>query len=212
MLKRENLFISMEIKIYCIYNIIESIIGLVHYGILIFAFPASVHLGPWYCHTFSVIMSIGMYRGLMHSLTLSVCRFIFIIYREKLTTEKQRKQVTWLVLVVKWFAVLIFSTKLVIFNNYEFVLFWTSVCDGSYINPQTKQVNSTTIEDVAERIFYMLSKDDDKALITIFGNVHGGFAYVLQAFCVILDGFTMVTCSNLIEGFLYSKIAKYMKS
>ena len=212
MLKRENLFVSMEIKIYCIYNIIESIIGLVHHGILKFAFPASVHIGPWYCHAFSVIMTIGTYRVLIHSLTLSVYRYIYIIYREKLTTEKRRNQVTWLVLLVKWFAIFIFSTKFVIFGIDEFVLFWTSFCDGSYINPPTKQANSSTLEYVGEHIFYRLSKDDDRAIITIFGNVHGGLVYVLQAYCVIVDVFIMITCFNLMEGFLYSKIAKYMKS
>ena len=212
MLKRENLAVSTEIKIYCIFNIIGSIIDLVHYGILMFAFPASVYLGPWYCYAFSVIMAIRMFRIFMHSLTLCVYRYIFIIYREVLATEKQRKQVTWLIVLVKWFAILILTTKFVIFGKDEFALFWTSICDGSYINTQTKQVNTTIIEQVAKDIFYRLSKDDDRALITNFGNVHGDLAYVLQVFCVIADVLGMVTCLNLMEGFFYSKIAKFMKS
>ena len=212
MLKRESLSVSMEIKIYCIFNIIGSIIDIVHFGILIFAFPASVYFGPWYCYTFSVIMAIRMFRIFMHSLTLCIYRYIFIIYREVLN-EKQRKQVTWIVVLVKWLAILILSSKFVIFGKDEFALFWTSICDGSYINTQTKQVDTTILEYLAENIFYKLSKDDDRALITIFGNVHGGLSYVLPVFCVLLDVLgTVILVFNPLEVFLYSKIAKYMKS
>ena len=212
MLKRQNLSISIELKTGSIYNIISSIIDLAHQGILKFAFPASVHIGPWYCYVSSVVMTIGMFREVIHPLSLSVSRYIFIIYQEKLTTDKQRRQVTWVIFIVKWFAILIFSTKFVIFYKYEFVLFWTSICDGSYLTTAIKQYNTTLIEDVTERIFYRLSKDDDQALITIFGNVDGKLANVLKVCCVILDVFTIVICSNLISGFLYSKVAKYMKA
>ena len=137
---------------------------------------------------------------------------IHIIYKQKLTTDKKRKQVTWLIFIVKWVAILIFSSKFVIFNTDEFVLFWTSICDGSYLNPAIKQNNTTLFEEVTKSIFYRLSKDDDQALITIFGNVDGELANVLKVCCVILDVFTIVICSNLISGFLYSKVAKYMKA
>jgi hypothetical protein len=212
MLKRENLSISLELRTASIYNIISSIIDLAHQGILKFGFPASVNIGPWYCYVSSVVMVIGMYREVIHSLSLTVFRYIFIIYQEKLTTDKNRKQVTWLIFIVKWFSILMFSTKFVIFNTDEFVLFWTSICDGSYLIPAIKQDNTTLFEEVTERIFYRLSKDDDQALITIFGNVHGELAIVLKVFCVISDVLTIVICLNLMEGFLYYKIAKYMKA
>ena len=212
MLKRQKLSISLELKTGSIYNIISAIIALAHQGILMFAFPASALIGPWYCYFSSVVMAIGMYREVTQSLSISVFRYIFIIYQKKLTTEKQRKQVTWLLFIVKWFAILLFSTKFVIFNKDEFVLFWTTICDGSYVNPDMKQDNTTFMKEVTGRFFYNLSKDDNRALITIFGNVNGGLADVLKVFCVIMDVFIIGTSLNLMEGFLYFKVAKYMRA
>jgi hypothetical protein len=75
-----------------------------------------------------------------------------------------------------------------------------------------KQDNTTFMKEVKGRFFYNLSKDDNRALITIFGNVNGGLADVLKVFCVIMDVFIIGTSLNLMEGFLYFKVAKYMRA
>ena len=62
-----------------------------------------------------------------------------------------------------------------------------------------------------ERAGYRLTKDDNRALITIFGTVSGGFSYALQAFCIIVDVIIVMSCTNLMEGFIYSRILKFMK-
>jgi hypothetical protein len=213
MLKRDDLSISLELKVYSIQNNIASVFGLVHYGVIKFAFPASENVGTWYCHLSSLIMSIGMFRELIHTFTLSVYRYVFIIHRENISTDKLRNRITWAIFVTKWLAVCMFSAKFVIFNKDEFVSFSTRVCMGDYKSIQpTNNADISQLENVLERVFYRVTKTDDRALITIFGNVNGHAAYPLKAFCVIVDIFIIATSLNIMEGFLYTRIANFMKS
>ena len=211
MLKREKLSISLELKVYAISNIIASVSGLVHHGILRFAFPASVKIGAWYCHIGSVLMAMEMWRESIHSVTLSVYRYVFIIHRDKIKDDKQKQQLTWLIFAVKWTIVITFTAKIVIFNNDEFALFWSTVCNGKVLIPRENPANVTQfIKSLSERIFYRMT--EEKALITLFGNVEGNSAYPLQAFCIVVDILIIALCTNILEGILYSKVAKYMKA
>ena len=76
----------------------------------------------------------------------------------------------------------------------------------------TNDTDIKKLEYVLERVFYRVTKTDDRALMTIFGNVSGHAKYPLKAFCVIVDIFIMATTLNLMEGFLYSRITDFMKS
>jgi hypothetical protein len=213
MLRRDDLSISLELRMDAIYNILVSVFGLVHHGILKFAFPASENVGIWYCHLSSVFISIGMFREMTHSFTLSVYRFVFIMYREHITDDKRKNKVVLAIFAIKWLFVFIFATKFVIFNKDEFALYWNSVCMGNYKSIQPRnETNVNELEYLMERMFYMKTKDDDRALITIFGNVKSNFAYPLQAFCILVDLIIIATTLNLMEGFLYSRIANFMKS
>ena len=211
MLKREKLSISLELKVYAIINIIASVSGLVHHGILRFAFPASVKIGAWYCHIGSVLMTIGMWRESVHSVVLSVYRYVFIIHMDKIRNDKQKQQLTWLIFAVQWTIIITFTAKFVIFNHDEFALFWTTVCNGKVLIQSESPANGTQfIKSLSERFFYRLT--EEKALITIFGNVEGNSAYPLQAFCIVVDILIIALCTNILEGILYSKVAKYMKA
>jgi hypothetical protein len=213
MLKRDDLSISLELRIDSICNIIVSVFGLAHHGILKFAFPASENVGIWYCHLSSVFMAIGMFRQMIHSFTLSVYRYVFIMYSQHIPNDKRHNQVVWSIFAIKWLALCIFATKFVIFNKDEFVLFWTTVCNGNYKSIQPRsETNVNSVEYLMERNFYRMTKDDDRALITIFGNVEGHFVFPLQALCVILDIIFYATCLNLLEGYLYLRISKFKES
>ena len=217
MLKREELSISLELKIFAITNIIASVYELVHHGILRFAFPASVKIGAWYCHIGSVLMAIEFFRNAIHSLSLSIYRYVFIVHMDKIKTDKQKQQLTWLIFAVKWTIIMTFTAKIVIFNVDEFSLFWTTfwttVCNGKVLTqrPNRESANVTQfLKSLSERSFYRLTQE--KSLITIFGNIEGNSAYPLQAFCIVVDILATAICTNILEGIFYHKTAKYMKA
>ena len=212
MLKRDKFSIAVELKINSCGNIAVSIMSMVNQGIIKFAFPACQHLGSWYCHMSAILMAIGMFREAIHSLTLSIYRYVFIIYRERIQTEKDRIRVSWLIFYIKWIAVITFALKVFIFNKDEFAMYFSSLCKGIIEKESGGVSNQTVLEFLEERSFYRVSQEDSTVLITNFGNVNGNFAIVLKSFCVIVDILILGATLNLLEGFLYSRIAKFMKT
>ena len=211
MLKRDQMHIAVELKVYSIGNIIVGIGSIINQGIIKFAFPACYHLGNWYCHLSTALMAIGMFRELVHSMTLSLYRYVFIIHNEKINTEKDRKRIGWLIFSIKWFTVIIFAIKVVIFNKDEFALYFASLCKGEVEMSSGDQSNMTAMEFLVERAFYRVPKEDNNAIVTNFGIIRGKLAILMKAFCVIVDALIMGGTLNLMEGFLYSRIAKFMK-
>ena len=212
MLKREKtLSISLELKANAVCNILASIFELAHHGFLNFAFPASVTLGDWYCHTGSVIISLGQWRECIHSLTLSVYRYVFIVHAEKIADDMQKHRLTWIIFAIKWTIVTAFAAKLVIFNKDEFILIWTTVCFGNTMTQRETPASFTqSLKGLSERVFYRLTNKGE--LITVFGVVTGKLAYPLKAFCVVNDVLVIATCTNILEGLFYSRVSKFMKA
>ena len=214
MVKKEDLLISLELKVVSVVYITASLCSIVYQAVIILAFPASHLIGNWFCETSNVLMSAVLVQQLILTFTISLHRYVFIIYSDATTkTEKIRKRVTWSIFVVKLIVILLITAKFVIFNEkYAFVKFWTSVCNGNVLNQSAGLVNGTQyMEMLFERAFYRIEKDN-RTLITLFGAVTGNLAYALKAFCVIIDVFILVTCSNLLEGLLYYRVAKYMET
>ena len=211
MLKREKLSISLELKANAVCNILASILDLAHHGVLNFAFPASVTLGDWYCHVVSVLISLGQWRECIHSLTLSVYRYAFIVHAEKIAHEMQKQRLALTIFAVKWTLVTSFAAKLVIFNKDEFILIWTTACFGNTMTQQENPASLTqSMKGLSERFFYRLT--DKGELITVFGVVTGNLSYPLKAFCVFNDVLAMATCTNILEGLFYSRVSKFMKA
>ena len=212
MLKRDKLSIRVELLVNSYANIVVSIMSIVNQGIIKFAFPACHYLGSWYCHLSTILMVVGMFRESVHSLTLSIYRYIFIVYLRKIQIYKVR--VSWLIFSIKWFAVIIFALKVVVFNKDEFVMYFSRLCKGKIqlnSGDQPEGENITLLEFLEERLFYRVTKQDSTILITNFGNVNGKLAITLKAFCVIVDIFILAATLNIMEGFLYSRVAKFMK-
>ena len=211
MLKRDKFSIAVELKINSFGNIAVSIMSIFNQGIIKFAFPACHHLGSWYCHMSAILMAIGMFREAIHSLTLSIYRYVFIIYRERIQTEKDRIRASWLIFFIKWIAVITFALKLVVFNKDEFVMYFSSLCKGKIEKKSESVSNQTVLEFLEERSFFRVSQEDNSVLITNFGKVDGNFAIILKSFCVIVDILIVGATLNLLEGLLYSRIANFMK-
>ena len=76
----------------------------------------------------------------------------------------------------------------------------------------TNEPNTNYVEHALEELFYRVAKNNGRALITKFGNVEGYSIYPLKAFCVVAGILQLVTCLNFMEGFLYGRIANFMKS
>ena len=212
MLKREHLTVSLELKVGSICNIIVSIASIAHHGILKFAYPASVCVGVWYCHVSSVFMTLDSFRHLLQSLILTLYRYVFIIHREKLTTKKQETYVIWAIFVVKWTVLMVFVAKYIIFNQGEFFGVWINICHGNLIKQPLGEVNTTTLGWFLEILEMGHCTTNDGVLVTNYGTAEGGLAYFLSVFCFIIDLLFNLTCLNLLEGFLYYRIAIYMKS
>ena len=207
MAKKENLSISLELKVVSTIYIIASFGSVVYQGLIKFAFPVSILMGDWFCQTSNILMTAIMFQQLVFTFTICVYRYIFIIYREKCTaTESIKRKVTWAIFVGKWIVLFVITAKFIIFDQkYAFVKFWTSVCNGDVLN---NSMNRTEIE-YAKRYFWFVRAKDDGAMMTIFGRVEDPFlAIFLQSFCVVTDLMIFVTCSNLTEGIMYYRIAK----
>ena len=208
MAKKEDLLISLELKVVSVVYITASLCSIVYQAVIIFAFPASHLIGDWFCQTSNVLMSAVMVQQLILTFTISLHRYVFIIYSDTSTkTEKIKKRVTWTIFVVKSIVILLITAKFVIFNEkYAFVKFWTSVCNGDVLLLNT---NQTEIEYIQHHIAFTLLSDDG-SLITIFGHIKDHIlAIFLQVVCVIIDLIVYLTCCNVAEGVMYCRIAKF---
>ena len=216
MTNRESLSINLELRSISIIYIASSICSLIYQGMIKFLFPVSLLIGDWFCQTTNVLMSAVMLQQLIATFTISLYRYVFIIYREKYTaTEKIQKKVTWAIFVGKTIMLLVMTAKFVIFNHkYLFVKVFTSVCNGDILRQESEIErihNLTGIEYFKEHLSYDRSGDEN-SLSTIFGNVENqALVLTLQIFCGIIDLFVVMTCCNLTEGFMYYGIAKFWK-
>ena len=221
MAKHESLSISLELTWISSTYVISSIFSLVYVGMIKFAFPVSFLIGDWFCQTANVFMSALMVQELIATFTISLYRYVFIMYREKYaTSEKIQKRVTRVIFLSTRFAILVMSAKYIIFNHkYLYVKFWTSVCNGDVMKYTTEEIqNSTKIEYSKNVIYEFIEKlsyggmEDNARLVTIFGNVENpALVLPLQLFCVVIDVMIFLTLVNLIEGIMYYRIAKFWK-
>ena len=207
MAKKEDLSISLELKVVSTIYITASVGSVVYQGLIKFAFPVSILMGDWFCQISNVLMSAIMFQQLVFTFTICVYRYIFIMYRETCAaTESIKKRVTWAIFVGKWILLFVITAKFIIFDQkYAFVKFWTSVCNGDVL---TNNIHRTEIEHIKYYIWFVRAEDDG-AMITIFGRVEDPvFAIFLQSFCIVTDVIIYFTCFNLTEGIMYYRIAK----
>ena len=207
MAKKEDLSISLELKVVSVIYIIASVGSIIYQGLIKFAFPVSILIGNWFCQISNVLMAVIMFQQLVFTFTICVYRYIFIMYRETCTaTESIKKKVTWAIFVGKWIVLFVITAKFIIFDQkYAFVKFWTSVCNGDVSN---NNINRTEIDYIKHYIWFVRAEDDG-AMITIFGRVEDPvLAIFLQSFCIVTDVMIYVTVSNLTEGIMYYRIAK----
>lgn len=221
MTKRESLSISLELRWISFHCIVSSIWSLGYTGAIKFAFPVSSLVGDWVCETANVLMSAMLFQDLIATNSISIYRYMFIIYREKYaTSEKIKKRVTWTIFLCTRFMILVMTAKHIIFNHkYLFSKYWTSVCNGDVVNPDLNGFDNSTenrytdnvFHEYAEKLSYKHSTDS-KSLVTIFGDIDNKFlTFTLQLFCYIVDLLFALTLGNLTEAILYYKISKYWK-
>ena len=218
MTQRESLSISLELRWISFHCIISSIWSLIYTGMIKFAFPVSSVVGDWFCETANVLMSAMLFQDLIATNTISIYRYMFIIYREKYaTSEKIKKRVTWTIFLCTRFMILIMTAKHIIFNHkYLFSKYWTSVCNGDVVlngvyNSTEIKYTDNVFHEYGEKLSYVYSTDS-KSLVTIFGDIDNKFlTFTLQLFCYIVDLLFVLTLGNLTEAILYYKISKYWK-
>ena len=80
MARRESFSISLELMVVSVIYIIVAIYSVVYQGMIKFLFPVSHLIGDWFCETSNVFMSAVMFQQLLYTFTISVYRYVFIIY------------------------------------------------------------------------------------------------------------------------------------
>ena len=105
------------------------------------------------------------------------------------------------------------TAKYIIFDpKYVFVKFWTGVCNGDILKDEMNGLHNSTVIEYIERTNFYVRSEENNSLITVFGNVENEvLGLVLRIICVIITLITILTCSNLTEGILYYRIAKFWK-
>ena len=214
MANRESLSISLELRSISVIYIVSSICILVYQGMVIFLFPVSLVIGDWFCETTNVFMSAVAVHHLLSTFSISIYRYVFIVHGDKYTrTNRVQRNVTWIIFIGKIVVLFIITAKYVIFDpKYLFVKFWTGVCNGDILKDDMNGMyNSTVIEYIGEGFIHVRS-EENYSVMTIFGNVENQvFGFVLRIICVIISLITFLTCSNVTEGIMYYKIAKFWK-
>ena len=214
MANRESLSISLELRSISVIYIVSSICILVYQGMIIFLFPVSLLIGDWFCETTNVFMSAVMMYQLLSTFSISIYRYVFIVHGDKYTrTNRVQRNVTWTIFMGKIVVLFILTAKYVIFDpKYVFVKFWTSVCNGDILKDDMNELHNSTVIEYIERTYFYVRSEENNSLITLFGNVEKeSFGLGLRIICVIVTLIMFLTCSNLTEGILYYRIAKFWK-
>ena len=181
---------------------------------IIFLFPVSQLIGDWFCETTNVFLSAAMVQQLFSTFSISIYRYVFIVHGDKYTrTNRVQRNVTWTIFIGKIVVLILLTAKYIIFDpKYAFVKFWTGVCNGDILKDDMNGLHNSTVIEYIERTYFFVRSEENNSLITLFGNVENeGFGLVLRIFCVIATLIMIFTCSNLIEGILYYRIAKFWK-
>ena len=214
MTNRESLSINLELRSISMIYIASSIFSLIYQGMIKFLFPVSLLIGDWFCQTTNVFMSAVLMQQLFSTFSISIYRYVFIVHGEKYTqTNRIQRNVTWTIFIGKSVVLFFLTAKYIIFDpKYLFVKFWTGVCNGDILKDDMNGMyNSTVIEYIVEGFIHVRS-EEHYSVMTIFGNVENQFCgIVLRIICVIISLITFLTCSNLTEGIMYYKIAKFWK-
>ena len=214
MANRESLSISLELRSISVIYIVSSICILVYQGMIMFLFPVSLLIGDWFCETTNVFMSAVMWYQLFSTFSISIYRYVFIVHGDKYTrTNRVQRNVTWTICTGKIVVLFLVTAKYIIFDpKYVFVKFWTGVCNGDILKDDMNESHNSTIIEYIEPTNFYVRSEENNSLITVFGVVENEvFGLVLRIICVIATLITLLTCSNLTEGILYYRIAKFWK-
>ena len=214
MANRESLSISLELRSISVIYIVSSICILVYQGMVIFLFPVSLLIGDWFCETTNVFMSAVAVHHLLSTFSISIYRYVFIVHGDKYTrTNRVQRNVTWTIFIGKIVVLFLLTAKYIIFDpKYVFGKFWTGVCNGDILKDDMHGLHNSTVIQYIERTYFFVRSEENNSLITLFGNVENEFfGLVLRIICVIVTLITILTCSNLTEGILYYRIARFWK-
>ena len=214
MTNRESLSISLELRSISVIYIVSSICSLIYQGMITFLFPVSLLIGDWFCETSNVFMSAVMVHQLISTFSISIYRYVFIVYGDKYARAPRiQRNATWTIFIGKIVVLFLLTAKYIIFDpKYVFVKFWTGVCNGDILKDDMNGLHNSTVIEYIERTNFYVRSEENNSLITVFGNVENEvFGLVLRIICVIITSITILTCSNLTEGILYYRIAKFWK-
>ena len=220
MAKRETMMLSWELKVDSICNMVLTIHHLFFTGIVMFASPASVNLGEWYCHVSDVIIQLDIFRTMTITFSIAVYRYIFIVHGKLISSKKRKKLIRRTLFATKSIFLVLFTSKFIIFEGR--VNFWESLCNECEFgltpnDPEfgltTNYQNATFLGRLTSELFYFTHPDPGKnAMVTIFGLIENdALAVSLKVFCIIVDLLLIVSILNVTEGVLHCRIGKFLK-
>ena len=217
MSKRESMILSWELKFDSICNMLSTIHHLFFMGIVMFAFPASVNLGEWYCHVSNVIVSLDLFRTMTMTFSIGLHRYIFIVHGEN-HSATVKKRIRRTLFATKLAFLVLLTTKFVIFDSK--VKYWNTLCNGSELgltayHPEfgltANHPNVTFFGWLTKEVFYSVHPGEN-AIVSIFGLIkNGALADSLKVFCVIVDLLIFVSILNVTEALLHYRIGVFLK-
>ena len=194
-------------------NMCHSIVMIVHFLCSIsietttYIMPSlSRYTGMWFCYFASFIRGYGASAIIMHSLVVSIYKYIFIVHDEavrKYGKDKTKKLLFWIILILPVFASVSFMWRPYLHIGEDSAINRCGLHQYPHIN-RTKALES--IGDWLKLAFFCSIDDND---------VKNGFDYFLdvsnQVYCFVQSVVGIVITANILEIFFYWKIFRYMK-
>ena len=203
-------------------NMCHSIVMIIHYIFTIsiemttYLIPSlSRNTGMWFCYVASFVRGYGASAIVMHSLYISIYKYIFIVHDAhdetsiKYGKDTAKKLIFWIKLINPVFASMCFMVR-PHFRPYSEI----NSCGGPigwqyqvWQNPLPNHTNGyQSIENTLKQLFFCDFDNND---------VDNGFDYFMyvsnQVYCLVQTVITFLIAGNLLEIFFYVKIFRYMK-
>ena len=191
-------------------DITHSIVMIIYYAFII-SIETTTHVipnlshftGSWFCYFTLYLKLYGLISITVHSLYVSIHKYIFIVYQDKVNNfgkEKARQISFWIYILHP----AVFAITWMVRPHYRAIAS-INRCHGLQLQEAAKVANET-IGGMAQRLFFCG-----------LGNYDGynSFDYFIylsnQFYCFLQTVVILIVAGNIIEIFIYKKIFHWMK-
>ena len=191
-------------------DISHSIVMIIYYAFII-SIETTTHVipnlshftGSWFCYFTLYLKLYGLISITVHSLYVSIHKYIFIVYQDKVNNfgkEKARQISFWIYILHP----AVFAITWMVRPHYRAIAS-INRCHGLQSQEDSKEANET-IGGLAQRLFFCGLGNYDGY------NSFDYFIYLAnQFYCFLQTVVILIVAGNIIEIFIYKKIFHWMK-